>query len=75
MLGDVSTFLRILRSVSSSGLKVKLEGSDQSILEGPTIFEDKCICCLLGIDGLVWMDLAVSSVSIFSNSSMLERLC
>ncbi len=53
MSGDISTVLRIPRSANNPGSKAKSKESDQSILEGPTIFEDKCICCFSGVDDSV----------------------
>jgi len=72
-LGNVSTFLKILKSANNSGLKAKSERSDQLILKGPTIFESEYIYCFSKVDGSVWIDLTFFSVSIFFNSFLSSR--
>ncbi len=68
--GNVSTFLKILRSANNPGLKAKLEGNDQLILKGSVIFESKYIYYFLETDGSIWMDLIAFSTSIFSSFSI-----
>ena len=72
--GNVSTFPGIPRSVNNPGSKVKSEGNNQSILEGPIVFEGEYICYFARTNGSARIDLAVFSISIFSNSFILSRL-
>ncbi len=65
-------FLGIPRSANNPGSRTKSEKSDQSIPEGPAIFEGERTCCFLRVDGVVWTDLAVFSVSNFSSSFILK---
>ena len=73
MSKDVSTLLRILRSVNNLGSKMKSEDSKQSILKNLTIFKDEYTCCFSRTVDLIWIDLTVFSTFTLFNSSTLQR--
>ncbi len=73
MLGNVLIFLRIPKLVNNLGSKAKSEENDQSILEGPAIFESEYTCCLLETDSSIWIDLTAFSVFSFAKTSISFR--
>src|SRR6266566_2187000 len=72
--GDISTFSRIPRSTNNPGSKAKSERNNQSIPEGPAVFEGEYIYYFSRINNLVRIDLTAFSASTFSNSSTSSKL-
>ncbi len=76
MLGGISIFLRIPRSVNKPGSNAKLEGSSHLVErpKKPTIVEGERAGCFSRSDGPAWLDLAAFSASTFSSSPISKIL-